>query len=287
MLENEKYIGLHTNRGTTYDNIFPAIVSKEVFDTVQKRILANKYGKHVPDVDYLLKGRAFCGYCGKPLHSATGTSSNGTIWRYYKCHSIKRDTGCQNRSIKKDALENAIIDVLTQAITSKKNFSLLMDGIINIHKRKIANNTEVRILEKELQKTTKALGNLLTAIEAGIFTDTTKARLQELEVHKKDLEEKLIIEKNKVKISMSRSEIESYLRNAIKQKSDVLIDMLVEKVVVFNDKVQIHIKYSGNMPPDDTHKDTTAPDGNDPDRGLLIVALAKNKPPLKVVELES
>ena len=41
---------------------------------------------------------------------------------------------------------------------------------------------------------------------------------------------------------MSRSEIESYLRNAIKQKSDVLIDMLVEKVVVFNDKAQIHIK---------------------------------------------
>ena len=146
-----------------------------------------------------------------------------------------------------------------------------MDGIINIHKRKMADDTEVRILEKEIQKTTKALGNLSTAIEAGIFTDTTKARLLELEVQKKDLEEKLVIEKNKVKISMSREEIESYLRHAIKQKSDVLIDMLVEKVVVFNEKAQIYIKYSGNTPPDDTHKDTNAPDGNDPDRGLLIL----------------
>ena len=91
------------------------------------------------------------------------------------------------------------------------------------------------------------------------FTIEERCCLQELEVQKKDLEEKLIIEKNKVKISMSRSEIESYLRNAIKQKSDVLIDMLVEKVVVFNDKAQIHIKYSSNTPPDDTHKDTTAP----------------------------
>ncbi len=104
------------------------------------------------------------------------------------------------------------------------------------------------------------------------FTIEERCCLQELEVQKKDLEEKLIIEKNKVKISMSRSEIESYLRNAIKQKSDVLIDMLVEKVVVFNDKAQIHIKYSSNTPPDDTHKDTTAPDGNDPDRGLLILS---------------
>ena len=199
LLENEKYTGIYTHDGITYDNIYPAIVSKNIYEIVKQRILSNKYGKHVIYVKYLLKGRVFCGYCGKPLHSATGTSSNGTIWRYYKCHSIKRDTGCQNRSIKKDALENAIIDVLIQSITSKKNFSLLMDGIINIHKRKMADDTEVRILEKELQKTTKALGNLLTAIEAGIFTDTTKARLQELEVQKKDLEEKLVIEKKQGK----------------------------------------------------------------------------------------
>lgn len=38
------------------------------------------------------------------------------------------------------------------------------------------------------------------------------------------------------------------------------------------EKAQIHIKYSGNTPPDDTHKDTTAPDGNDPDRGFLILS---------------
>ena len=68
------------------------------------------------------------------------------------------------------------------------------------------------------------------------------------------------------------SQLPADLRNVIKQKSDVLIDMLVEKVVVFNDKAQIHIKYSSNTPPDDTHKDTTAPDGNDPDRGLLILS---------------
>lgn len=71
---------------------------------------------------------------------------------------------------------------------------------------------------------------------------------------------------------MSRDEIESYLHQAIKQKADVLIDMLVEKVIIFNEKAQIYIKYSGNIPPEDTHKDTSTPDGNDPDRGLLILS---------------
>lgn len=202
MLENEKYIGLHTNRGVTYDNIFPAIVSKEVFDTVQKRILANKYGKHVPDIDYLLKGRVFCGYCGKPLHSATGTSSNGTIWRYYKCGSIKKQTGCQNESLKKELLEQIVLDTLTKALMKPSNFSVVVNGIMELHRQQLADDTQLRILEKELQHTAKAITNLLAAIEAGIFTDSTKSRLQELEEKKKELEEKILLEKSKVKASI-------------------------------------------------------------------------------------
>ena len=90
MLQNERYIGVYHHPEKTYDNIFPPIVSKEIFDIVQKRIQANKYGKHVVDVDYLLKGKACCGFCGKPLISYAGTSRNSTIYRYYKCRSIPR-----------------------------------------------------------------------------------------------------------------------------------------------------------------------------------------------------
>ena len=261
MLENEKYIGLHTNRGVTYDNIFPSIVSKDVFDTVQKRILANKYGKHVPDIDYLLKGRVFCGYCGKPLHSATGTSSNGTIWRYYKCGSIKKRTGCQNESLKKKLLEQ---------ITN--NFSVVVNGIMELHRQRLADDTQLRILEKESQHTEKSITNLLTAIEAGIFTDSTKHRLQELEEKKKELEEKILLEKSKVKASISREEIETYLKYAIRQSPKPLLDLLLQKVIVYKDRIKIYMKCVGDAPSDGSPDKNDTPDGTDSVRGLLILS---------------
>ena len=272
MLENEKYIGLHTNRGVTYDNIFPAIVSKEVFDTVQKRILANKYGKHVPDIDYLLKGRVFCGYCGKPLHSATGTSSNGTIWRYYKCGSIKKRTGCQNESLKKELLEQIVLDTLTKALMEPSNFSVVVNGIMELHRQQLADDTQLRILEKELQHTAKAITNLLAAIEAGIFTDSTKSRLQELEEKKKELEEKILLEKSKVKASISREEIETYLKYAMQQSPKPLLDLLLQKVIVYKDRIKIYMKYVGDTLSDNSPDKNDTPDGTDSVRGLLILS---------------
>ena len=272
MLENEKYIGLHTNRGVTYDNIFPAIVSKEVFDTVQKRIRANKYGKHSSDVDYLLKGRVFCGYCGKPLHSATGTSANGTIWRYYKCSSIKKRTGCQNESLKKEQLEQIVLDTLTKALTEPDNFSIVVNGIMELHRQQLSDDTQLHILEKESQHTEKAITNLLAAIEAGIFTDSTKNRLQELEEKKKELEEKILLEKSKVKASISREEIESYLKYAMQQSPKPLFDLLLQKVIVYKDWIKIYMKYAGDTPSGDSPDKNDTPDGNDSVRGLLILS---------------
>ena len=45
----------------------------------------------------------------------------------------------------------------------------------------------LKTLEKALAQTNKSLSNLLKAIENGIFSDTTKARLDELEAQKKAL----------------------------------------------------------------------------------------------------
>ena len=106
----------------------------------------------------------------------------------------------------------------------------------------------MRILEKESQHTEKAITNLLTAIEAGIFTDSTKSRLQELEEKKKELEEKILLEKSKVKTSISREEIETYLKYAIQQSPKPLLDLLLEKVVVYKDKIKIYMKYIGDTP---------------------------------------
>ena len=64
-------------------------------------------------------------------------------------------------------------------------------------------NNLLNSLKRDLQKTNTSISNLLFAIEKGIFTTTTKQRLEELEEQKKELSEKLLIEECKKKSIIS------------------------------------------------------------------------------------
>lgn len=136
-----------------------------------------------------------------------------------------------------------------------------------------------RILEKELQHTSKAITNLLAAIEAGIFTDSTKNRLQELEEKKKELEEKILLEKSKVKASISREEIETYLKYAIQQSPEPLLDLLLQKVIVYKDRIKIYMKYVGDTLSDDSPDKNDTPDGTDSVRGASYFIIFNSSQP--------
>ena len=79
------------------------------------------------------------------------------------------------------------------------------------------------MLEKALAQTNKSLSNSLKAIENGIFSDTTKARLDELEAQKKALTEKLLIEKSKERSVPTADEIKKYLKYAVQKTPRNLI----------------------------------------------------------------
>ncbi len=100
ILRQEKYTGIYRINGCVYDKIYPPIISAEVFNAAKARIDANKYGKHPKsNVSYMLKGKIFCGYCGRRMTSFTGTSKSGKINRYYKCP--KSEPCPQTRTLKK------------------------------------------------------------------------------------------------------------------------------------------------------------------------------------------
>ena len=52
----------------------------------------------------------------------------------------------------------------------------------------IQENSTLPLLNKRLGEVQKSIANILSAIEQGIFTPSTKQRLEELEMQKKDLE---------------------------------------------------------------------------------------------------
>ena len=63
ILKNEKYFGICRHNDEVFDNIYPAIVPKEVYEKVRQKTDTNKYGKRSIEVVYMLRNKMICGYC--------------------------------------------------------------------------------------------------------------------------------------------------------------------------------------------------------------------------------
>ncbi len=244
LLNHEKYTGIYRINGEVFDKIYPQIIDKEVYEIVLKRKNANRYGKHKDNVNYSLKGKTFCGYCGKPLVSYTGTSCNGDIIRYYKCRSIKEKTNCKNKAIQKEILENIVDKAIKKTFNHNNNLNILVNKILKINEKRNAENTSLNILQANLAKINKSLANIISAIEQGITTESTKARLLELEKEKRETEEKLIIEQSKQVTILTKEQIIKFFKYTLKQCPQNLIELLVNRVDVFKDKIEITFNYT-------------------------------------------
>ena len=86
ILKNEKYAGIYRHNDEIFTNMYPAIVSAEIYNIVRKKIDQNKYGKRSTETVYLLKHKLKCGYCGMPISAECGTASNGQKKHYYKLY---------------------------------------------------------------------------------------------------------------------------------------------------------------------------------------------------------
>ena len=111
MLKNRRYIGELSFRDIVVPDAIPAIVPKDLFDRVQKRLDKNKRapacGK--ADEEYLLTTKLFCGKCGALMFGESGTSATGRTYYYYKCANVKRRKGCNKKTVQKDWLEDLVV----------------------------------------------------------------------------------------------------------------------------------------------------------------------------------
>ncbi len=78
----------------------------------------------------------------------------------------------------------------------------------------------------------------------GIITNTTKERLEELEQQQETISEKILIEKSKQKMTLTKSDIEHHIKKALKNTSARMIDLLIKKIVLYDDKIEIYCNYA-------------------------------------------
>ena len=106
----------------------------------------------------------------------------------------------------------------------------------------------VTILRKQLAEVEKGIENIVNAIQAGIFTASTKERLETLEAEKQELSVQIIKEEVS-RPSISKDEILFYLikyRKLNMKQLDHrrrLIDSFVNAIYLFDDRLVITFNY--------------------------------------------
>ncbi len=195
MLKNRKYVGQFSNMGINMDSAVPAIVPKDIFERVQKRMERNKKAPAAAKgaVDFLLTTRLFCGNCGAFMVGESGRGRNG-IHYYYKCSNAKRHKkNCHKKAVKKDWIERLMVEKVKQLVLNETVIDDLVDSLVEYQRQ---DNSMLPILRKQLIDVEKRIINMLDAVEQGIVNDLTKQRLDELSERKADIE--LSIAKEKI-----------------------------------------------------------------------------------------
>lgn len=98
------------------------------------------------------------------------------------------------------------------------------------------------ILKKQKAELEKQIENFLDAIGKGITTMSTKIKLEKLEQELADISAKITAEECKQRIGLSRAEIIVHIRSALQKEPQQMINALVNKVILYNDKIEIYYK---------------------------------------------
>lgn len=154
MLKNRRYIGELSFRDTVVPDAIPAIVPKDLFDRVQKRLEKNKRApaRGKADEEYLLTTKLFCGKCGALMFGESGTSATGRTYYYYKCATAKRRKGCNKKTVQKDWLESLVVQETMKLIQDDAMIERIVQLVMDFQNQE---NTAIPLLENSSGKRTE------------------------------------------------------------------------------------------------------------------------------------
>ncbi len=122
----------------------------------------------------------------------------------FKCSNRKKHHSCSKESIRKADLEEMVLNTTLMLLNTPENLSVIAEEVIEVHRKRAREQAVLTLLRDERSKAQKALNNLMKALEAGIFTATTKDRITELELQIDELNGRILSEECKEANLLSR-----------------------------------------------------------------------------------
>ena len=223
-----------------FDNIYPQIVPPDVYEKVRNKVDVNKYGSRSVEVVYLLRNKLKCGYCGSPISAECGTGKNGQKIRYYKCLGRKHNNGCKKMQMRKEILEDYVINNVKEQLSDPIVINYVADMLLEIQERRIKENSEMAILTKEKRQTENAINNIMDAIEQGGTSPTAMKRLRDLESKLDDLQKRMEIEKANAAFRLTKEEIIRFYKSGLEKEPLKLINYFIKEIKLYDDEMIIY-----------------------------------------------
>ncbi|WP_343215852.1 recombinase family protein [Faecalibacterium langellae] len=275
LLTNKRYIGENHFKDIVMPDSIPAIVDKDLFEEVQQKIKKNSRApaRHKAEDDYLLTTKLFCGMCGAMMFGECGTGRNKVVHHYYKCATAKRFKTCKKKTVRKEWLEDLVIAETMKLIQDDAVIDAIVAEVMELQDQE---NTTIPLLEKQMREVENGIENMLNAIQAGVLTSSTKARLEKLEAQQKELEVRIAEEKI-ARPRLSENQVRFWLTRFrkldpnVKSHRETLINTFVNAVYLYDEKVLITFNYKDGTKTItfDEIAAKDAPEGNGSDLGCF------------------
>ncbi len=237
------------------ENTHDAIIDRDVFYEVQKRISKNK-GRNEKKEIHLLDGLLYCGDCGHRISIQSRRKKDNrcyTICNYYRTYMKQKL--CTTHSNNYDGLEKLIINSLTKMCLNYISKNKIKNNVLsNLDKTSnVSNKKELEILNNDIKQINDNLdATYIDKLNKKITEEQferVKIKLEnELSIKQKKYDDlnddinDIISEKSKNKVIVEY--INKFL--SMKEPDRELIINLIDRIEIFEDK-NINIKVNFNI----------------------------------------
>ncbi len=260
------------------DGIVPQIISREDFERVATILKSRKHlsaGNKAKEV-YLLSGKIECGCCGHHFNGNRKFSGrNKNLHVVYRCGNRDRSRVCKNKDVRREYIEKLVLDQLVEIIYDEKIIPKIVSTFASYQ---MSQNEEamrsLRQVESSIRDAAKKIENIIEVM-ATTASKSLAAKLSELEAEKEEKEKRLCeLQKALQMKDVSEKDIIDRFRKARKlfetgelPNMKRLIDLFVDKVVVFEEHVEVFLNVHPDMKMPEYHggqaEDTLANSSND------------------------
>lgn len=236
-------------------NTHKAIISKELFDSVQKKIKLSQKAKTHKHT-WILNGIVECKECGEPMQLKVKYRKDKktiSFMRLYCSSSLHKKGYCirKHRGINLQSVTQIVVSDLNKKvknIVSCEDVSELLEKYYK-DKDNTEDEKELKETRKQLEKTNKMVSSLYLDYKNGVIQEVDFKTMYNQEIAKRDnLNEKIDKINNKINNNMKISDnqfkkVAKKVSNVKNWSKEQLVDVIESVEIDNNDNIYINYKY--------------------------------------------